>query len=72
MGERKGRGQTWAEIIRGYRGLNPHKLQPVGEILTESVTQPFSILCTENHNFKISTSEIRMHQVSTKMHLFGE
>ena len=39
----KERRQTWAEILRGYSGLNLHKLQPVGEILTESVAQPCSI-----------------------------
>ena len=55
------RGDEKVELMNGvYKGLgdlSPHELQPVGEKLTESVAQPCSILCTANHNFKISTSE---------------
>ena len=54
VGKRKG---TDMGGVYQVQGAKPHKLQPVGEILTESaVTQPCS-MCTENHNFNISTSE---------------
>ena len=42
-----------------YQGLwaKPHELHPVGEKVPELVAQPCSILCTENHDFKISASQ---------------
>ena len=49
-------------VYQGLGGYNtPNELHPVGEKLTESVAQPYSILCTANRNFKISTSECIGH-----------
>jgi len=59
--KRKGDGKREGRLKRSLSGAKwakpPHELQPVREKLTESVAQLCSILCTTNHNFKISTSE---------------
>jgi len=51
----------WRERRRKGRekeeSRSPHELHHVGDKLTELVAQPCSILCTANHDFKISTSE---------------
>jgi len=66
--EREGRkraGRRRGQIWRSFSGtLSPHELQPVGEKLTESVPQPCRMLCTANHNFKIS----RLRQNASAIH----